>query len=225
MCDCLCSYMLLAMWPIQQLQFFLCIIFMTVCYLEQHQWDHYLDGRERGILSLSLMHYQYISPRQCHLSRELKMACEIKACLTGSVINATLNSCTNVTAAIAALFILYCSLCLPPTSLSLCTLLGDMACASSIEPRKPKTRGILLKGVSQQPDINNLHVCRAESNPLGLCGFTWECVHESLCVSQHLLHMCSMHPYVSCLLFVPLSILDVWNDTRTANCGSIEPNL
>jgi len=82
------------------------------------------------------------------------MACEIKACLTGSVINASLNSCIAATGAIAPLFILYSSLALP-------TLPGDMACVSSAEQRKPKTRGILLKGVSQQPDINNLYVCRA----------------------------------------------------------------
>lgn len=52
-----------------------------------------------------------------------------------------------------------------------------------------------------------------------------ECVRVSLCVSQHLLHMCSIHLHVSCLLFVPLSILDAWNDTSSANCGNIEPNL
>lgn len=50
---------------------------------------------------------RYISPCQCHLSAELKMAYKIKACLTGSVINATLNSCTAAIAAIASLFIPY----------------------------------------------------------------------------------------------------------------------
>lgn len=47
-----------------------------------------------------------------------------------------------------------------------------------------------------------------------------------LCVFQRLPRVCSsIHLHVSCLLFVPLSILDVWNDTRSANCGSIELNL
>ena len=103
----------------------------------------------------------------------------------------------------------------------------DRACASSAEQRKPKTRGILLKGVSQQPDINNLHVCRAESKPLGICGFTRLCVCTcvALRVFQYLPLECSIHLHVSCLLFVPLSMLDVWYDTRSANCGSIEPKL
>lgn len=118
-------------------------------------------------------------------------------------------------------FILYSSLSLHHSYFSLPpSLPGEMACASSTQQRKPKTRGILLKGVSQQPDINNLHVCRAESNPLGICGFTCLCV----CVIQHLPHVCSIHLHVSCLLFVPLSILDFY-DTRSVNCGSIEPNL
>lgn len=55
----------------------------------------------------------------------------------------------------------------PPLSVSLS---GDMACEPS-KRRKPKTRGILLRGVSRQPDINNLHVCRAERPPLGLLWF------------------------------------------------------
>lgn len=61
------------------------------------------------------------------------------------------------------------------------TLRGDMACAPSPEQRKPKTRGILLKGVSRQPDINNLCVCRAESKPLGICGYTWVYVCVCAC--------------------------------------------
>lgn len=47
----------------------------------------------------SLMHHEYIS--QCHLSPGLKMTCEIKPCLTGSVIDATPNSCNTATAAVA----------------------------------------------------------------------------------------------------------------------------
>lgn len=84
-----------------------------------------------------------------------------------------------IRAPLPLLFILYSSHSLSryDSSVSHSPLLsGDMACASSTEQRKPKTRGILLKGVSQQPDINNLHVCRAESKPLGICGFTWVCV-------------------------------------------------
>lgn len=138
--------------------------------------------RETGVLSSSLKDHQSISPCQCHLSPELKMACEIKACLTGSVINATPLSvhhchCSHSPTFPSPLLPLY----ITPTSLSP-TPAGDMACASSTEQRKPKTRGILLKGVSQQPDINNLHVCRAESKPLGICGFTWVCACVSVCV-------------------------------------------
>lgn len=49
---------------------------------------------------------------QCHLSPGLKMACEIKACLTGSLINASLNSCTIATGATAPLLF-----CAPPALL------------------------------------------------------------------------------------------------------------
>lgn len=104
---------------------------------------------------------------------------------------------------------------LPPLSL---TLSGDVPCVSWSEQRKPKTRRILLKGVSRQPDINTVLVCRAESKPLGLCGF----IRVRARVSQHLL---GIHLHVSRLPFVPWSIPDAWNDTRSANCGSIEPIL
>lgn len=123
----------------------------------------------------SLMHHEYIS--QCHLSPGLKMTWEIKPCLTGSVIDATPNSCNTATAAVAPFCILSPSLLLLSYSLP-----WDMACTSSTEQRKPKTRKILLKGVSKQPDINNLHVYRAESKPLGICGFTWVCECGSVCV-------------------------------------------
>lgn len=119
------------------------------------------------------------------------MACEIKACLTGSAINATLDSRT---AAGASLFT-HCtpSPLLPshssPTSLSLSHPSGEMPCVSSTVQRKPKTRKILLKGVSQQPDINILLVCRAECKPLGICGFTRVCV--CVCLSERLL--CVLH--------------------------------
>lgn len=78
------------------------------------------------------------------------------------------------------------SLSLPspsPTSLCLSHLSGDMPCVSSTVQRKPKTRKILLKGVSQQLDINILLVCRAESKPLGICGFTLVCVSVCAWVS------------------------------------------
>lgn len=76
-----------------------------------------------------------------------------------------------------------------PTSLSLSHPSGEMPCVSSTVQRKPKTRKILLKGVSQQPDINILLVCRAECKPLGICGFTWVCV--CVCLSERLL--CVLH--------------------------------
>lgn len=139
-----------------------------------------LLSRKRGVLCSRLMDNRHISLCQCHLSARLKMACEIKACLTGSAINATLDSHTAASASLFALgtsplsplFLTYFSLFLTP--------LGDMPCVSSAVQRKPKTRKILLKGVSQQPDINILLVCRAESKPLGICGFTWVC----LCVPE-----------------------------------------
>lgn len=84
---------------------------------------------------------------------------------------------TTATAAIAPFCIHSPSLLLLSSPLP-----GDTPCASSTEQRKPKTRRILLKGVSKQPDINNLHVYRAESKPLGICGFTWVCECGSLCV-------------------------------------------
>lgn len=140
-----------------------------------------LPSQEGGVLSSGLMDNRHISLCQCHLSARLKMACEIKACLTGSAINATLDSHT---AANASLFALYTSPLNPPLFLTYFSLfltpLGDMPCVSSTLQRKPKTRKILLKGVSQQPDINILLVCRAESKPLGICGFTRVC----LCVRE-----------------------------------------
>lgn len=123
----------------------------------------------------SLMHREYIS--QCCLSLGLKMTCEIKPCLTGSVIDATPNPCNTATAAVAPFCILSPSLLLLSS-----TLPWDRACTSSTEQRKPKTRKILLKGVSKQPDINNLHVYRAESKPVGICGFTWVCECGAVCV-------------------------------------------
>lgn len=137
-----------------------------------------------------LMDEQYISLCQCHLSPGLKMAHEIKACLTGSVINATLKSCSTATAAEARLHALSLLLPhLPPLSL---TLSGDVPCVSSSEQRKPKTRKILLKGVSRQPDINIVLVCRAECKPKGLCGFIRVC--RSICSGYifmyHVSHLC-----------------------------------
>lgn len=86
-----------------------------------------LHSRERGVLSSGLMDNRHISLCQCHLSARLKTACEIKACLTGSAINATLDSHT---AASASLFTLHLpSLSLPlfltyfslfPTPLGIC---------------------------------------------------------------------------------------------------------
>lgn len=68
---------------------------------------------------------------------------------------------------------------------------GEMPCVSSTAQRKPKTRKILLKGVSQQPDINILLVCRAESKPLGICGFTRVCV--SVCVPEWAFTLCAAY--------------------------------
>lgn len=85
------------------------------------------------------------------------------------------------------------------------TLPVDVACASSTERRKPKTGGILLKGVSQQPDINNLVYAEQRANP-------WDsvvslgCVRTPQCVLQHLPYVCSAYLHVSRLLFLPLTI-------------------
>lgn len=82
-----------------------------------------------------------------------------------------------------------------------------LVCVSSTEQRKPKTRGILLKGVSKQPDINNLHVYRAESKPLGICGFSRVCVRvcDSVCSSIYLMrgaYICMYHVSQSwCLMW------------------------
>lgn len=89
-----------------------------------------LLSRERGVLSSRLMDNRHISLCQCHLSARLKMAYEIKACLTGSAINAILDSRT---AASASLFTLYTSP-LSPTipytyfSRSFSPLWGDAMC-------------------------------------------------------------------------------------------------
>lgn len=67
-----------------------------------------------------------------------------------------------------------------------------MPCVSSSAQRKPKTRKILLKGVSRQPDINIVLVCRAECKPQGLCGFIRVC--RSICSEYifmyHVSHLC-----------------------------------
>lgn len=84
-------------------------------------------------------------------------------------------------------------------SLSLSHPSGEMPCVSSTVQRKPKTRKILLKGVSQQPDINILLVCRAECKPLGICGFTRVCV--SVCAWVSVYSVCCIHLYVSCPVF------------------------
>lgn len=83
------------------------------------------------------------------------------------------------------LFLTYFSLFLTP--------LGDMPCVSSTLQRKPKTRKILLKGVSRQPDINILLVCRAESQPLGICGYTPVCL--CVCVRELLLCVAYLFTY------------------------------
>ena len=81
-----------------------------------------------------------------------------------------------------------------PTSLSLSHSSGEMTCVSSTVQRKPKTRKILLGGVSQQPDINILLVCRAESKPLGICGFTRLCVFVCAWVTVYTAAYISFYP-------------------------------
>lgn len=80
---------------------------------------------------------------------------------------------------------------LPHLLLSLSHPSGEMPCVSSTVQRKPKTRKIPIKGVSQQPDINILLVCRAESKPRGICGFTRVCV--SVCAWVSVYSLCCMH--------------------------------
>lgn len=101
---------------------------------------------------------------------------------------------------------------LPHLLLSVSHPSGEMPCVSSTVERKPKTRKILLKGVSQQPDINILLVCRAESKPLGICGFTRVCV--SVCAWVSVYSVYCVHLYISCLIFMSLSIYSVRSDTE-----------
>lgn len=104
------------------------------------------------------------------------------------------------------------------------TLSGDTACVSSVEQRKPKTRGILLKGVIQQPDINNLHVCRAQSKPLGICGFTWLCVFLTLSVFLHACICAEIFPWIMSPICA-IKHFNVWHDSITANCYNIGPKI
>lgn len=142
--------------------------------LEQHQWDHCSQERETGVLSPGLMELPVYHACVSVISHQ-GWKWPVKSKLV-------LLEASSMSVLIPALLPLgpqprfyFVLLPLSPT------LPVDVACASSTERRKPKTGGILLKGVSQQPDINNLRVCGAESKPMGFCGFTWVCAHASVC--------------------------------------------